>query len=303
MLKYQETDGIIVEAGLGAIAGVKYAPINNWKDFKKVNKKLCDPSNREKLKEIYQTIIFDEVYASARMCQAFICEKYGADNISEQLPKGSTVNRPNLYVAYESEYWGEIQKLLKAGFSIVFIGHEETDKDTGQIIPKGDKRSMKVIRDNADVCLYLVSNGINPETGRPVFSSAYSAETPQFFARSRYMHMKPFIPEFTAKNVEEALTEAIRLESEETGIAPVSYEEREAQMTTTKADFEETKQKCMELCMTLDSNGFGDYALELMFKHLGQGVTLSTVMERQIDSLELLMIDLQDFSNEKELTQ
>lgn len=284
------------EMGLNAIAGVKFMSINKWSDFKKVNKQLTTPSNLAKVKEMYQTIVFDEVYASARMCQKYICDKYGASDISEQAPQG--VKRPNLYTAYEAEYWEEIQKLLKAGLSIVFIGHEAVDNATQQIIPKGDKRSMQVIRDNADVCLYLRSNGIG-EDGRPIYSSAYTAETPEFFARSRFTEITPVIPEFTAENVEKALTEAIRLDAEKQGHKTVSFEERSELMETVNINIDDAKEEAQTICGELAEAGFVAEAVELMNKHLGQGNKISEVLPRQAEALSVLLDDLREMKADK----
>ena len=71
------------EAGLNAIPGVPYCPITKWSDFIKINKQLTDPATVEKAREMYSTIIFDEIEAAANYCQEFICQKYKAPSIGE----------------------------------------------------------------------------------------------------------------------------------------------------------------------------------------------------------------------------
>ena len=46
------------EKGINAIAGIPFAPIQKWADFRKLNKQLTNPTTLEKAKELYQTIIF-----------------------------------------------------------------------------------------------------------------------------------------------------------------------------------------------------------------------------------------------------
>lgn len=65
------------ENGLGAQAGVKHKMINNWRMFTKYIKELTDPKTVERAKEIYSTIVIDEVYASSLFCQKFVCDTYG----------------------------------------------------------------------------------------------------------------------------------------------------------------------------------------------------------------------------------
>src|SRR6185312_8805103 len=71
------------EKGIRAISGIPFLPINNWRDFKKINKQLTDPKTLDKAKEMYQTIIFDEVYTSALYCQDYLCKKHGVETIVE----------------------------------------------------------------------------------------------------------------------------------------------------------------------------------------------------------------------------
>lgn len=284
------------EDGIEAIDGIPYFPINEWKDFKEINKGLTNKKTVEQAKEMYKTLIFDEVYASAQMCQKYICNLYGAAHMGEQAPKGT--NRPNLYTAYEREYRDEITKLTKAGYTVIFIGHQTVDNDTKQIIPKGDKRSMELIRDMAGVTLYVASNGIG-EDGRAVFSSGYTVETADFFARSRYTEMIPKIATFTAENLEKALIEAIEKDEQKRGSKAVTFEERAELMSTETIDLEKYKSEAQHMCIQLAEGGFQVEAEELMYKHLGIGNKISEVLPRQAEALAVLHSDLVDLKEEK----
>lgn len=290
------------EDGIEAIDGIPYFAINEWKDFREINKGLTSKKTSAAAKELYSTIIFDEVYASAQMCQKYICETHGASHMGEPAPKGS--NRPNLWTAYEAEYREEITKLAKAGYTVIFIGHQEVDKDTGQILPKGssDKRSMALIKDMAGITLYVHSNGVG-ENGRAILSSAYTVETEHFFARSRYTEMVPKIEEFTAENLEKAIIDAIELDEQKKGSKAVTFEERAEAMSTVKIDIEQFKEEAQAMCVKLASNGFQIEAEELMYKHLGQGNRISEVLPRQAQSLAVLHSDLIDLIEEKGLTE
>ena len=282
------------EMGIRGISGVPFLPLNTWLDFKKINAQLTNPKTLDKVKELYQTIIFDEVFASARMCQEHICRINGAAHMGENAPKG--VDRPNLWTAYEAEYYGEIMKLLKSGFTIAFIGHESKDKDTGQIIPKGDVRSMTVVRDNADIIAYLVSNGLD-ENGKVIKSSAYFATTPDFFARSRYDYMDTYLEEFTAEGLERVVAEGIEREEKVTGIKAVSFEEQQKLLESEELDFEAIQKEINEVGVQIAQAGYLNELVELVEKHLGKGIKVTDAKKSQIESLAVLLLEVKNLSN------
>ena len=279
------------EKGIRAIAGIPFLPINKWSDFKKINKQLTDPKNLDKAKEMYQTLIFDEVYTSALYCQDYLCKKHGVETIGEG--NGGF----GLWKEYESEYWTEIDKLLGAGYTLIFISHEEETKE-GKKIPKGDKRSIKPIVDNSDVVVYLTSNGID-ENGKVIKSSAWFAETPQFFARSRFDYMTTYIPEFTAENLEEAIAEGIRLQEEAEGIKAVSYDEQKETFKSEELDFKSLIDEINEVGKAVATAGFLDDLLETIEKHLGKGKKLADAKPSQIEVVSILLDDVKDLAETK----
>lgn len=282
------------EVGIRAISGIPFLPINKWSDFKKINKQLTDPKNIDKVKEMYSTIIFDEVFTAARYCQDYLCKKHGVETIGE----GN--NGYGLWKEYETEFWVEFDKLAKAGYTLVFIGHEQFDKETNKIVPKGDTRSMQVVRDNADIVIYLTSNGVD-ENGKVIKSTGWLAETDSFFARSRFDYIDTIIPEFTAENLEKVVAEAIERQEKAEGIKAVSYEEQRETLTSEVLDFEKLKTETTELLNQLANSGDYDVEelLDLVAKHLGKGKKVSETKPHQAEVLSVLYDDLTDIKNNK----
>lgn len=283
------------EVGIRNIPNVPFLPINKWSDFKKINKQLCDPKNLEKAKQMYQTIIFDEVYTAARYCQDYICKKYGVETIGE----GN--NGFGLWKEYENEFWGEFDKLSKSGYTVYFIGHETFDKDLGKIVPKGDSRSMQIVRDNADFVIYLTSNGVD-ENGKVIKSSAWLAETDKFFARSRNDYIDTYLPEFTAEALDEAIRKAVERQEQAEGIKAVSYHEQVKTLTSEKLDFEQIKHETNELLTELANNGQFEVEdlVELVEKHLGKGNKVSEAKPRQVEALSILLDDLKELKSKNQ---
>lgn len=277
------------EMGIRAISGIPFLPVNSWVDFKRINAQLTDPKTLDKAKELYQTLIFDEVFASALLCQQWICRTNGASHMGEQAPPGE--NRPNLWTAYQAEYFSEISKLLKSGYTLIFIGHQAKDRDTGQIIPKGDVRSMEVIRDNADITAYLTSNGID-DNGKVIKSSAHFAQTPEYFARSRYDYMDTYLEEFTAEGLERIIAEGIEKEEKVSGIKAVSFEEQQESITSDELDYDALQKEINEVGMQIAQAGYLDELVEIVEKRLGRGVKVTDAKKTEVEALAVILLEV-----------
>lgn len=86
---------IACESGLNAISGVRYNRVNSWADFKKLVRQFTSKSTVDKAREMYDTIVIDEVYASSIFCQDFIIATYGEGALS----LGDSQGKVNLYQA------------------------------------------------------------------------------------------------------------------------------------------------------------------------------------------------------------
>ena len=270
-----------------------------------VNRQLTAKRNREKIKETYQTVIFDEVYTASLYCQQHVCDSHGVATIGEG--NGGY----GLWKEYETAFWKEIDKLLKIGMTIVFIIHTEENRD-GKYVPKGDKRSVDPVIDNSDIVAFLHPNDVD-EQGRPVKSSAFFVETPKWFARTRFQHMVPAIKEFTVENLTKALEDAIEKEEQESGIQGQTLEEKQEEVQSKKQElsYEETLESVKQIGMALAKAGFGKHANDIVRDNLGthkdeQGrptevVKPTEVHENDVDKLYVLLLDLQEYAEENDV--
>ena len=67
------------EKGTNALSNVKAQPISKWVDFKKILSQLRQP----RAKEIYDTVVIDTVSIAFSLCEKYICQREGVDNISD----------------------------------------------------------------------------------------------------------------------------------------------------------------------------------------------------------------------------
>lgn len=274
------------ESGLNAQNGVPYANIHTWADFLNVINQLTNPTTIDKAKELYSTIIIDEVYASAQFCQTYICNKHNSPSIGEG--NGGY----GLWQYYETEYWKAVNSIVSSGYTVVFIAHASENKD-GKIIPKGDKRSITPIMDNCDIIAFLNSNGVD-EHGKVVHSSAYFAETDAYFARSRFDYIVPYIEDFTAENLSKAIQDAIEAQEEAEGFESVSYEVQAQNKTIDKIPFDKLKEDVVALGMNFCEAGHQERLQELIADCLGEGNSVQEATERQYESLEILLAKLEE---------
>lgn len=272
------------EKGLNAIAGVQFMPINSWADFKKVNKQLT--KNAEKAKEMYQTIIVDEVDAFAKYATRYVCEQYDVERIKD----GN--DGFGLWKEYETEVWEEINKLIGVGFTVIFIAHAAEDKK-GKVYPKGDKRVLAPVIDNSDIVLYLSSNGVD-EDRKVIKSSAWLAETEEHFARSRFDYIDTYLPEFTAENLEKAIIEAVERQEQAEGIVAVTYEEQKQNNASEELDFNSLMDQIKEIGMKLNEEGRLEEVNEITEKHLGKGVKVTECSRKQVGVMFVILDDLKD---------
>ena len=233
---------IATESGLNATSGVPYARVNSWADLKKIVKQFTSKATVEKARQLYDTIIIDELYAAALLCQEYIQTVIGGG----ALTLGDTVEggKVNLYQAYEKEFFKTVNTLLSCDYTVVFISHAQ-EKD-GKMYPKGDKRSVDPVRDFVDYVIYIESNGVD-EDGKVIPSSAYLAETDRFFARSRFDTTPTYLPVWSVEALKDAINIGIKGMEEKFGVKAVSYQEQKEQNTTKEYDYNETMDALQEV--------------------------------------------------------
>jgi len=284
---------IATESGLNATVGVKYIRVQSWADFKKIVKQFTSKSTVEKARQMYDTIIIDELYATALLCQDYIQTVVGGG----ALTLGDTIDggKVNLYQAYEKEFFKTINTLLSCDYTVVFIGHEQ-EKD-GKAVPKGDKRSVDPVRDFVDYVIYVKSNGVD-EDGKVIPSSAYLAETDEYFARSRFDTTPTYLPVWSAEALEEAVNIGVQGLVDRTGVDAVSYDVQKEMNTTETYDFDEVMDKLMAIGQRFADADKMEELTDIVEATLGVGRKVSQCTKKQLDALVIILDDLTDKAQE-----
>lgn len=163
--------------------------------------------------------------------------------------------------------------------------------------PKGDKRSVDPVKDFVDYVIYLKSNGVDDE-GRVIPSSAYLAETSEFFARSRFDTTPTYLPVWSAEALEEAVNIGIEGKEKESGVKAVSYEEQKAQNTSVSYNYDEVMDKLQEVGQKFAGAGKMDELTEIVEETLGRGKKVSECTKKQLDAMVIILDNLQDRATE-----
>lgn len=284
---------IATESGLNATVDIPYIRVNSWADLKKIVKQFTSKTTVEKARQLYDTIIIDELYAAALLCQDYIQSVIGGG----ALTLGDTVEggKVNLYQAYEKEFFKTVNTLLSCDYTVIFIGHAQ-EKD-GKMFPKGDKRSVDPVRDFVDYVIYVESNGID-EDGKVIPSSAYLAETDRYFARSRFDTTPTYLPVWSAEALEEAVNIGIKGLEEKSGIKAVTYQEQKEQNTTKEYDYDETMDALQEVGQKFASAGKMEELTEIVEQTLGKGRKVSECTKSQIQAMVIILDDLKERAEE-----
>ncbi|WP_291567113.1 MULTISPECIES: ATP-binding protein [unclassified Clostridium] len=279
------------EKGMNAVNGAVVLSTRSWRDMKKHNTTLAKKEYLKLLQSGEQiTIVIDGMERAGTYCKKYICSRHDVTSI------GKANGGYGAWEEYDTEMWSWVDSIIGLGYTVVFIGHEKLDKKKDKYIIDGDERCIKPIRDNADVVCYLKSNGVD-EHNKVIKSSAYIAETDEFFARTRYRYMDTFIPEFTAETLEEVIVDGIKKQNEAEGYESVSFEEQQEIYKTEDedADIEEVKEDIKELYDRFEEMGDGKIEVyaEIVSDHLGEDVRVSEATNKQLEALLCIRDDLE----------
>ncbi len=287
---------LMAESGGSARAVPKFG-INSWDAFTEIVKQLtADPI---KTRESYQTVTIDTVEELVARSEEKVAKRYGVAEVGmvQQAEKGN----PNGYSVARAMFKQQINLLTSIGLTVVFISHsqeiEYTDPLTGEnytkFVPYGsekEKGSTRFVRNLCDFVVYTQAMGVDPETGKTIYSRALCKETKRAFARSRYTQMQTYIPKFTAEALVEAIETAIKKEAENEGAGLAEF--KAVNTDFTKDDYLTMIQPYFKKLHKL----YPDYVMSVVAEHLGEGRKVSSATEDEVTELGNIYSDFAQFA-------
>lgn len=285
--KFKNPIFLPVEKGLNAINGAIALKTSNWSDLKRNGKKLAGKEFVSLLQSGEQiTIVIDGIERIGTYCKNYLCSKYDVDSI------GKANGGYGCWEEYDTLVWTWVDGIISLGYTIVFIGHETLDKKKDKYRIDGDERNIKPIRDNADIVCYIKSNGAD-EKNKVIPSSAYLAETDDYFARTRFTYMDTYVKEFSADNLETAIVEGIKKQNKAEGFDNVSFEEQQKVYGKNEDTLESVIAEIKEMYERMEELDFVDDYLDIVAQHLGEDGRVSEATAKQLEALVCIRDDIE----------
>ena len=284
-----------LEAGLNAISGVITLASNSYSDLKKNVKKLTSKKFMDKIMPNKPIIVYDGIENLTRLAETYVCSSLGIEKIKD----------------YNNGYgaWKELSEairditipIINSSYTVCFIGHpKEVKKDRkGKEVfldIDGDNRLTKVLKDNCDFILYVENNGID-EDGNELLSTAYSKETEDFFARSRFTHF-PFSMEFTAENLLKNLEEAVKLQSDSEEEFTTYEDQQKVYGEHNEDTFEDILDSVKQMLGNIEPDSkLEEQAFDLLDKTFGSEVNLSDLTFKNKEALLVFRDEIEELLN------
>lgn len=145
------------ELGYKALPGVMAQPVQSWGEVKQVLRDL----KRPEVKEVYSTIVVDTVDIASQLCEKYMCNQLGIENIGD----GGWAT--NGWAKAKKEWEQTWRAFTMEGYAVVFISHSK-DKvfkkkdgtEYNQITPSCSTAYEEIIKNMVDIMGYIeIENG------------------------------------------------------------------------------------------------------------------------------------------------
>lgn len=274
------------ERGYNALPGVIAQDITSWGEMRQVVRELKKPE----VKERFKSLIIDTADIAADLCQKYICNQLGIENIGD----GGWTN--NGWVKYKKEFEEVFRTLTQLGYSVVFLSHDkektikpQNSSEYQQIGSSMQSSALSVIENMADIIGY--AHPKVTEAGAQMVLTLRSHDN-SIRCGCRFKHIRPEIP-FTYQALADALNEAIDKEAAETNGQYVTDERIAAPIVKTydyDALIVEFQELISELMTRNQSNA--PKITSVVDKYLGKGRKVNETTPDQAELVYLIVDEI-----------
>ena len=277
------------ERGYNALQGVMVQDITTWGEFKQVVRELKKPE----VKEIYKSLIIDTADVASDLCQKYICNQLGIDNIGDG---GWSTNG---WSKYKKEFEDTFRSLAQLGYAIVFISHDkektikpQNTSEYQQIASSMQSSALTVIENMSDIIAYAHLKVT--ETGAQRVLTLRSLDN-SVRCGCRFKHMAPEVP-FSYDALTKALNEAIDKEAKENDNR-FTTNERVAAPVLKTYDYDKLRDEFDAMVVGLmqkDSNYYAPRVTQIVEKYLGKGKKVSETTREQAEFIYLILDEMKE---------
>ena len=276
------------ERGYNALPGVMAQDITSWTEMKQVMREL----KKAEVKEQFKSIIVDTADIAADMCQKYICNQLGIENIGDG---GWTTNG---WAKYKKEFEDVFRTLAQLGYAVVFISHdkEKTIKPQNaseyqQIGSSMQSSALSIIENMSDIIGYAHPK-VNQDGTSKVVLTLRSGDN-SVRCGCRFKHIAHEI-DFTYDALTKALNEAIDKEAAETNNQFVT-EERAVAPILKEYDYDALMDEFSVIVGDLlgkDQIYYAPRITQIVERTLGKGKKVSEATIEQAELINLIVDDI-----------
>ena len=272
------------EKGYNAIPGIIAQDITSWGELKQVIRDLKKPE----VKEMFSTIIIDTVDIASQLCEKYLCNQLGIENIGD----GGWAT--NGWAKVKREWEQTFRAVTMEGYALVFISHSKdktfTRKDNttyNQIVPSCSTAYNEIIKNMSDIMGYIeVEHG---ERKLILRSNDESVD-----CKCRFKYIEPEIT-FGYQNLVDALNRAIDAEANATDNKFVT-DERSTFTSATTYDYDILKAEFNELVSAIMTKNQSNAPkiTAIVDKYLGKNKKVAEAIPEQAELIHLINIELKE---------
>ena len=273
------------ERRYNSLPGVMAQDITSWGELRQVMRELKKPE----VHEVYKSIIIDTVDVAATMCEKYICNQLGIENIGD----GGWTN--NGWSKYKKEFEDTFRSMAQLGYAILFISHSAdktfTRKDGttyNQLVPTCQRSVNEIVKGMADI--YACADIVNGERKLILRSLDGTVD-----CGCRFKYIDPEIP-FSYQSLVDALNRAIDKEAGETGGQFVTNE-RHVENIAPSYDYDALMAEFQTLAGELTAkNGafYGPKIVQIIDKYLGKGKKITDTTPDQAEFVYLIVSEIKE---------
>lgn len=277
------------ERGYNALPGVMAQDITSWGEMKQVMRELKKPE----VKATFKSIIVDTADIAADMCQKYICNQLGIENIGDG---GWTTNG---WAKYKKEFEETFRTLAQLGYAVVFISHdkEKTIKPQNgteyqQVTSSMQSSALAIIENMCDIIGYAHPKVMMDGTQRVVLTLRSGDNSVRCGCRFKYITNEI---DFTYEALTKALNDAIDKEAAETNGQFVT-EERLMPTILKEYDYDALMTEFQKLVGEIMAKNQSNAPKITMIveKYLGKNKKVSDTMPDQAELISLIVEEMRE---------
>ena len=278
---------LATERGYNALPGVIVQDITSWSDIKQAVRELKKPE----IQAVYKSLIIDTIDLAADMCQKYVCNQLGIENIGD----GGWTN--NGWDKYKREFEDVFRTLAQLGYAILFISHDkeitikpENGVEYQQIRSSMQTSALKIVENMSDIIAY--AHPVIRE-GQPRRILTLRSADNSIRCGCRFKYMAPEI-DFSYDNLVKALNDAIDKEAAETGGKFIT-EERIAAIETPTYDYDALMNEFATIAgelMNKEPAYYQPRITQIVEKYLGKGKKVADTTRDQAEFLYLIVTEI-----------